>query len=268
MACYIRTLDVDNKQGLFLKTQDLSEFASSMEYDAQYDKHYEDDIALIQKHITAMGDRSLLDVCCGTGIVTIPVAKKLDNAVGIDIAEGMLRHAKRKTQGLDTLSFLQQDATQLSLDKRFDMAIMTGNAFQAFLSDEMLVGVLNSISNHLNRGGRFIFDTRLPTPDNLEIDAEMSLWQTYELPDKGEVKFMGMSERYDAENTVLYLKKERNYQNGTVVYSSIDLKYRKLSEIEAFLVEAGLCITEKYSSWAEDKFSENSNNLICVAEKL
>ena len=118
-----------------MKTQDLSEFASGMEYDAQYDKHYEDDIALIQKHITAMGARSLLDVCCGTGIVTIPVAKKLDNVVGIDIAEGMLKQAKRKAQGLDNLSFLQQDATQFSLDKRFDMAIMTGNAFQASHSD-------------------------------------------------------------------------------------------------------------------------------------
>ena len=70
-----------------MKTQDLSEFASGTEYDAQYDKHYEDDIALIQKHITTMSARSLLDVCCGTGIITIPVAKKLDNAVGIDIAE-------------------------------------------------------------------------------------------------------------------------------------------------------------------------------------
>ncbi len=88
-----------------MKTQDLSEFASGMEYDAQYDKHYEDDIALIQKHITTMSARSLLDVCCGTGIVTIPVAKKLDNAVGIDIAEGMLKHAKHKAQGLDNLSF-------------------------------------------------------------------------------------------------------------------------------------------------------------------
>ncbi|ENQ8701575.1 class I SAM-dependent methyltransferase [Vibrio harveyi] len=251
-----------------MKTQDLSEFASGMEYDAQYDKHYEDDIALIQKHITAMCARSLLDVCCGTGIVTIPVAKQLDNAVGIDIAEGMLKHAKHKAQGLDNLSFLQQDATQFSLDKRFDMAIMTGNAFQAFLSDEMLVGVLNSISNHLNRGGRFIFDTRLPTPDNLEIDAEMSLWQTYELPDKGEVKYMGMSERYDAKRAILYLKKERHYQDGSTTHSSIDLKYRKLSEIEVFLAQAGLCITEKYSSWTEDKFSENSHNLICVAEKL
>ncbi|PIB16770.1 methyltransferase [Vibrio rotiferianus CAIM 577 = LMG 21460] len=268
MACYIRALDVDNKQGLFLKTQDLSEFASGMEYDAQYDKHYDDDIALIQSHITAMGARNLLDVCCGTGIVTIPVAKKLDNAVGIDIAEGMLQQAKRKAQELDNLSFLQQDATQFSLDKRFDMAIMTGNAFQAFLSDEMLVGVLNSISNHLNKGGRFIFDTRLPTPDNLETDAEMSLWQTYELPEKSEVKYMGMSERYDAESAILYLKKERHYQDGSTIHSSIDLKYRKLSEIEAFLAKAGLCTTEKYSSWAEEKFSENSNNLICVAEKL
>ncbi len=145
---------------------------------------------------------------------------------------------------------------------------MTGNAFQAFLSDEMLFGVLNSISNHLNKGGRLIFDTRLPTPDNLEIDAEMSMWQIYESPEKGEVKYMGMSERYDAESAILYLKKERHYQDGSTTHSSIDLKYRKLSEIEAFLAQAGLSITEKYSSWAEEKFSENSNNLICVAEKL
>lgn len=251
-----------------MKTQDLSEFASGMEYDAQYDQHYEDDIALIQKHIFAMGARRLLDVCCGTGIVTIHVAKVLDYAVGIDIAEGMLKQAKRKAHQANNLSFLKLDATQFSLDKRFDIAIMTGNAFQAFLSDEMLAGALNSISNHLDNGGRFIFDTRLPTADNLETDAEMSLWQTYQLPDKGEVNYMGMSERYDAENSILYLKKERHYQDGTTVHSSIDLKYRKLSEIEAFLAQAGLSITEKYSSWAEGKFSANSNNLICVAEKL
>ncbi|MGR5519975.1 class I SAM-dependent methyltransferase [Vibrio sp. PNB22_4_2] len=251
-----------------MKTQDLSEFASGMEYDAQYDKHYEDAIALIQKHITTMGARSLLDVCCGTGIVTIPVAKKLDNAVGIDIAEGMLKQAKHKAQGLENLSFLQQDATQFFHDKRFDMTIMTGNALQAFLSDETLAGVLNSISNHLNKGGRFIFDTRLPTPDNLEIDAEMSLWQAYELPEKGEVKYMGMSERYDAESAILYLKKKRHYPDGSTTHSSIDLKYRKLSEIEAFLAQAGLRVTKKYSSWAEGEFTTNSNNLICVAEKL
>ncbi|MGR5235779.1 class I SAM-dependent methyltransferase [Vibrio alfacsensis] len=251
-----------------MKTQDLSEFASGMEYDAQYDKHYEDDIALIKKHITAMGARSLLDVCCGTGIVTIPVAKVLDYAVGIDIAEGMLKQAKHKAHQANNLYFLQLDATQFSLDKRFDIAIMTGNAFQAFLSDEMLVGVLNSISNHLDKGGRFIFDTRLSTPDNLEIDAEMSLWQTYQLPDKGEVKYMGMSERYDAETAILYLKKVRDYQDGTTVHSSIDLKYRKLCEIEVFLAKAGLRVTEKYSSWAEGEFTANSNNLICVAEKL
>ncbi|GLR03210.1 methyltransferase [Vibrio hyugaensis] len=251
-----------------MKTQDLSEFESGMEYDAQYDKHYEYGIALIQSHISAMDARSLLDVCCGTGIVTIPVAKGLDCAVGIDIAEGMLKQAKRKAQRLGNLSFLQQDATKFSLDKRFDMAIMTGNAFQAFLSDEMLADVLHSISNHLEKGGRFLFDTRLPTSENLEIDSEMSLWQTYQLPDKGEVKYMGMSEHYDDENAILYLKKVRHYQDGTTAYSSIDLKYRQLDEIEVFLEQAGFRVIEKFGSWTEEKLTVNSNNLICVAEKF
>jgi hypothetical protein len=57
MACYIRTLDVDNKQGLFLKTQDLSEFASGKECNTQYDKRHDDDIALIRSQITALGQK-------------------------------------------------------------------------------------------------------------------------------------------------------------------------------------------------------------------
>ncbi|WP_128824656.1 methyltransferase domain-containing protein, partial [Vibrio sp. 03_296] len=39
---------------------------------------------------------SLLDVCCGTGLVTIPLSKKLSHVVGIDFSSsiGKLRYTK------------------------------------------------------------------------------------------------------------------------------------------------------------------------------
>ncbi|WP_154220190.1 class I SAM-dependent methyltransferase, partial [Vibrio parahaemolyticus] len=135
-----------------MKTQDLTEFGSGIEYDAQYEQHYHYDIAFITRLIEETNARSVLDVCCGSGIVTIPVSEQLNEAIGIDISEGMLKHAKDKAKSRSNLRFLHLDATQFSLGKKFDLAIMTGSAFQAFLSDDMLAGALSSISKHLEKG--------------------------------------------------------------------------------------------------------------------
>ncbi|EHU5191264.1 class I SAM-dependent methyltransferase [Vibrio parahaemolyticus] len=251
-----------------MKTQDLTEFGSGIEYDAQYEQHYHYDIAFITRLIEETNARSVLDVCCGSGIVTIPVSEQLNEAVGIDISEGMLKHAKDKAKSRSNLRFLHLDATQFSLGKKFDLAIMTGNAFQAFLSDEMLAGALSSISKHLEKGGRLVFDTRLPTPENLELDNEMALWQTYVSPTYGEVNYLGMKAEYDLQTSIMYLKKERHFEGGAIEYSSIDLKYRLLEDIEVFLEQAGFRIIEKYQSWSAQAFEANAKSLVCVAEKI
>lgn len=251
-----------------MKTQDLTEFSSGIEYDAQYAQHYDEGIEFIKRQIQAIRAHSLLDVCCGSGIVTIPVSENLKCTVGIDISKGMLEHAERKAIGRDNLRFFHQDATQFSLGKQFDLAIMTGNAFQAFLDDDMLRGVLDSLSIHLRQGGRFVFDTRLPTSENLCIDDEMALWQTYLSPAFGEVKYMGMCACYDQDTSIMYLKKERHLEDGRCVPSSIDLKYRSLGEIHSFLECSGFTVIAKYRSWSEQEFTSDSCSLICVAEKI
>ncbi|TOM32196.1 SAM-dependent methyltransferase, partial [Vibrio parahaemolyticus] len=105
-----------------MKIQDLTEFGSGIEYDAQYEQHYHHDIAFITRLIEETNARSVLDVCCGSGIVTIPVSEQLNEAIGIDISEGMLKHAKDKAKSRSNLRFLHLDATQFSLGKKFDLA--------------------------------------------------------------------------------------------------------------------------------------------------
>ncbi|CAE6894578.1 methyltransferase activity [Vibrio sp. B1FLJ16] len=78
-----------------MKTQDLTEFSSGIEYDAQYSQHYDEDIEFIKRQIQVIHAHSLLDVCCGSGIVTIPVSENLKCTVGIDISKGMLEDAER-----------------------------------------------------------------------------------------------------------------------------------------------------------------------------
>lgn len=245
--------------------QDLSEFQSGADYDCQYDQNYEPDIQLLLRHIEASGASSLLDVCCGTGIVTIPLAQSLVRTLGIDIAEPMLQQARVKSRGMQGLAFIQADAASFKVEQAFDLAIMTGNAWQAFSSDEMLSRVLSNIARHLNSGGYFIFDTRLPVANNLAVQTNFELWQTYTNPAGETVQYFGRKARFDAQQRIMYFEKYRLYPDGRKVASSVDLKYRSVAEIYQLLSDAGFQVVHSYQNWRAEPLDEASSNLICVA---
>lgn len=54
------------------------------------------------------------DLACGTGNITIPLARRGYDMTGVDISEDMLNAARAKAQGLDIL-FLNQSITRLDL---------------------------------------------------------------------------------------------------------------------------------------------------------
>lgn len=74
------------------------------------------------------GER-VLDVACGTGLVTLPVATAADpggEVVGVDISEEMVELARRfaDDRGADNLAFARMDAETLDLpDESFDVAL-------------------------------------------------------------------------------------------------------------------------------------------------
>lgn len=67
-------------------------------------------------------DSSLLDICCGTGDISIALAKKSNNEIiGLDFSENMLKIAEKKKGSLTNLSFVRADAKNLDFsDESFD----------------------------------------------------------------------------------------------------------------------------------------------------
>lgn len=93
---------------------------NSQEYDdpTLYDKENESfipEIPFILKWATKK-QGPIIDIACGTGRVTIPLAKNGYNLVGVDINKGMLAHAKKKAANLNLqIRWIEQDCTQLDL---------------------------------------------------------------------------------------------------------------------------------------------------------
>lgn len=71
----------------------------------------------------------VLDISCGTGLVTFPMAEKISPAgevTGIDLSEGMIEKATslKKEKGLSNVSFRHMDAEHLELgDAFYDVAV-------------------------------------------------------------------------------------------------------------------------------------------------
>ena len=102
---------------------------------------------------------SVLDLGCGTGRFAASLAGK--EVVGVDPATAMLDVARGRPGG-EGVTWVEEDARRVRLGRHFDLVVMTGHAFQCFLSDADQLAVCQTISAHLAPGGSFIFDSREP----------------------------------------------------------------------------------------------------------
>lgn len=63
------------------------------------------------------------------------------HVTGLDIVPGMLARAREKSVGLPA-RWVEGDARSFDLGERFRLIFMTGNAFQAFVTNEEQAAVL------------------------------------------------------------------------------------------------------------------------------
>lgn len=96
---------------------------------------------------------SILDLACGTGILTFQIAEKFPDVkiVGVDVTENYLIMAKKKLKPHHKISFLKQDAEKLNLGIRFDC--ITSSYIPKYCNPETLI---DACLTHLNVDGKII----------------------------------------------------------------------------------------------------------------
>lgn len=128
-------------------------------YDLLYkDKDYISEVSYLSEIFTKLDKHncSLLDIGCGTGKHAGLLAQKGFKVHGVDISETMLESAVRNFG--DKVSFSLGDIRNLSLPKTFDIVTSLFHVMSYQTSNEDLEASFNSVYNHLNANGYFIFD--------------------------------------------------------------------------------------------------------------
>ena len=110
---------------------------------------------------------NVLELACGTGRLTLPIAQAGINITGIDISEGMISEAKEKAIKLNIgVDFKVLDIRNFELNNKFDLIFIPFNSICHIHDFESIKALFDSVKRHLTPTGKFIIDVFKP---NLQL---------------------------------------------------------------------------------------------------
>jgi ubiquinone/menaquinone biosynthesis C-methylase UbiE len=126
---------------------------------------------------------AVLELGCGTGRVTLPVARSGARIVGVDRSAEMLAYARRRagrTKYGKTVSLVRGDIRALPFRKstRFDLVMAPYGILQSLIRESDLQATLGSVAAVLSRRGIF----------GLDLVPDLPVWKEY----RDQIRFRGI----------------------------------------------------------------------------
>ncbi len=122
-----------------------------------YQRWFEGVQSLIQKY--SRPTKQILELACGSGNMSLLLAKSGYDVVGLDLSEDMLMIAKDKAlQERMKIGFFQQDMTQFELNQKFDTVLCICDGMNYVLENEEMEELFKRVHHSLKENGSFIFD--------------------------------------------------------------------------------------------------------------
>lgn len=121
----------------------------------------------------------VLELACGTGRVTLGLARAGFNVEGLDLSEPMLKIARRKAvlSGLqERTSFVRAAMQGFALDRRFGAILIPYASFSLLLEAREQSECLAAIRRHLVPGGRLLLDMNFFDRDDALGSARFREW--------------------------------------------------------------------------------------------
>ena len=141
-----------------------------------YDAVYEDVVDDIPYYINQIKkpDYEVLELGCGTGRVSIPIAEITSNLTALDLSAQMVTILKEKSvqKGL-LLDCVIGDMRSFALDSKFDLVIIPFRGFQSLLTVSDQEQCLAAIHKHLKHDGKVIVDMFFPSLEMFDQDSRV-----------------------------------------------------------------------------------------------
>lgn len=205
---------------------------------------------------------SVLDLGCGTGTLLAELSQGRE-AWGVDPAGAMLEIARQRPGG-ERARWMKADARSVRLDRRFDLVLLTGHAFQVFLTREDQAAALETIARHLSPDGCFVFDTRNPLLQAWKNWTPEKSRERINHPQHGSVVVWNDVADDPATGIVTYETHYRVVETDKTHSAVSRIAFPALDTVRELMDAAGLVAEQWYGDWRGGALRDDSPDIIPV----
>lgn len=207
----------------------------------------------------------VLELCCGTGRITVPLAKSGIPIVGADFSQNMLDGFQKRCARENAFPrSILADMRNFDIPERFSLVFVPFNSFQCLYSLADIEAALACIRRHLSPTGRFILDVFNPSiyimVDRFRAEQEN---ETLNLPAKGVVRWKEKC-CYDAAAQVNRVTWTFIYPDGTEEVQRLDMRCFYPQELSVLLKANGFIIETCYGGYDYSQFCSQSSKQILI----
>jgi SAM-dependent methyltransferase len=218
-------------------------------------------------HRMATGRTSILDLGCGTGLLAAALAQDGGKrVVGVDPAAAMLEIARQRPGG-ERVRWIEGDGRTIRLEETFDLVLLSGHAFQVFLTGEDQLAALRTIAAHLSPEGRFIFDSRNPEVEEWKEWTPAESERTIVHPDLGDV-FAWNDVRHDPSTGIVEYDTFYRVATDERTYSAQSkIAFPSYEDLVSMMDEAGLVVERWLGGWDGRPFAAAAPEIIPIGRR-
>ncbi|MDP9153861.1 MAG: class I SAM-dependent methyltransferase [Pseudomonadota bacterium] len=212
----------------------------------------------------AAGKDRVIDIGCGTGLLTCELAAQGAHVIGIDPAPAMLKVARKRPHA-DRVDWIEGDARALTVLPPADLVLMTGHVAQVFIDDSVFLETLRAARHALRTGGRLAFESRNPAVRAWEAWTPSSSRRKITVDGIGEVEVWLADAAESPQSVVRFTTHYKFRASGNELISQSALRFRSQDELATLLDQAGFGKLEWFGDWDKTAVKADSRELIVIA---
>ena len=208
----------------------------------------------------------VLDLACGTGVMTELLAEAGYDMIGIDQSEEMLERAlDRKEQSGHDILYLCQDMREFELYGTVRAIVSVCDSMNYVLEEEAFLDILTAAAeNYLDYGGLFLFDL------NTEYKYRMLLGEQTIAENREEGSFI-WENSYDEEEKIneyeltLFIREDSGYYRK---YEEVHYQRAyPLDTVKELVARSGLKLLQVCDAYTGEPVREDSERICVVCRR-
>lgn len=217
----------------------------------------------IEQALAAQG--RVLELGCGSGRLTVPIAQRGIEILGLELSPKMLDAARAKSASAGVkVALIAGDMRSFCLNSEFAAIFIPGNSLLHLLTDGDLKACLQQVKQHLAPAGRLVLDVSNPAALTLNGHSERTPVMHFPSPLGGMIRVEETSS-YDSESQIRdlswYFSTDKKRDFLTTEYR---LRMIFPDELITMLGHAGFELQTRYGEFTLEPFVSSSPRQVCI----